>query len=134
MLCQSDARLQAVHVGIDFRSYRGPISNGCVANRLDFLFSLFGCLRGSSTCLLFACLDFIMRLLLGAGHRVLGILGANRQVGELFGEWLSHVFSPSLPLYAPAPMAERFAQNSSLSRPFGGWQIQRKGRGGVRQG
>src|SRR5712671_4566643 len=114
MLCPGDARLQAVHVGIDFYSYRAPVSNGCVANRLDFLFHLFGCLRGSSTCLLFACLDFIMRLLLGGGHRVLGILGANGQVGELLGEWLSHVFSPSLPLCAPAPMAEQFAQNVHL--------------------
>src|SRR6266853_2919711 len=106
MLCMGNARLQGVHVSSNFGSYRGPVPNGCVTSGLDFLFHLFGRLRGSSTCLLFACLDFIMRFLLGSGHRVFGILGANGQVGELLGELLSHVFSPSLPLCAPAPMAE----------------------------
>jgi hypothetical protein len=77
MLCLGNVCLQGVNIGGDFCSYRGPVSNGCVANGLDFLFYLFGCLRGSSTCLPCACLDFIMRLLLDGGRRVLGILGAN---------------------------------------------------------
>src|SRR6267154_1556857 len=118
MLCPGDARLQAVHVGIDFRSYRGPVSNGCVANRFDFLFHLFGCLRGSSTCLLFPSLDFSMRLFLGSGHCVFGILGANRRLSELLGESLSHVFSPSLFACEPAHMARRISLECS---PVSAW-------------
>src|SRR5215467_12402957 len=95
MLGLGNARLQGVDVGSNFGSYRSPVSSGCVAGGLDFLFYLFGCILGGGTCLLFARLDFVMRLLLGSRDCVFGILGANGQVGELLGESFSHVFSPS---------------------------------------
>src|SRR5216684_1815705 len=95
MLCVCNVRLQGVHIGSDFCSYRSPVSNGRIANGLDFLIHLLGRLRGSSTRLLLTCLDFILRLLLGGGHRVFGILSADGQVGELLGECLSHAFPPS---------------------------------------
>jgi hypothetical protein len=45
---------QRVNIGGNFRSYRGPVLNGCVASGLNFSFHLFGCLRGCSMCFLFA--------------------------------------------------------------------------------
>src|SRR5262249_11022980 len=95
MLGLGNAGLQGVDVGSDFGSYRSPVSSGCVAGGLDFLFYLFGCILGGGPCLLFACLDFIMRLLLGSGDCVFGILGTNGPIRELWGVSLSYVFSPS---------------------------------------
>jgi hypothetical protein len=87
MLRSGGARLQGVNIGGDFRSYRGPVSNGRVANGLDVLIHLFGCLRGSGTGLFFACVDFFMRLFLRGGHCVFGILSAGGQISELLGEF-----------------------------------------------
>ena len=45
--------------------------------------------RLGGACLLLACHDLIMGFLLRCSHSIFSILSANRQVGELFGEWLS---------------------------------------------
>jgi len=89
MLCPGNACLQVIHVRCDFRSHRAPVSNGFVASGLDVLAYLLRSLRCSSTGLLFACLDFSMRLFRGCGHCVFGLLGANGQIGQLLGEWLN---------------------------------------------
>src|SRR6266705_1932577 len=107
MLCAGNARLQGVHIGSDFRTHRRPVSNSRVANGLNFLIYFLCRLRGSSPCLLFARVDFPMRLFLGHGHCVFGILGANGQISELLGESLSHGFSPSSSACEPAPKARR---------------------------
>ena len=61
------------------------------ANGLDFLIYRFHRLRGRSARLVLASYDLVMRFLLRRRHRVFGILGASRQVGELFRE-LGHVY------------------------------------------
>jgi hypothetical protein len=96
MFCPSNARLQGVYIASDLRSYRGPVSSSRIANGFDFPIYLLGRLRGSSACLLFTCLDFSMRFFLCGGHCIFGTLGANGQIGELLGESLRHVFSPTL--------------------------------------
>src|SRR5215468_4809676 len=106
MLHSGSARLQGVYVGSDFRSHCSPVSSGGVANRLNVLFHLFGRLRCSSTGLLFACLDFFMRLFLGSGDCVFRILGADRQIGQLLGESLNHVFSSLSARRREAPIVQ----------------------------
>jgi hypothetical protein len=75
-----------IYIRSNFRPHRGPVSSGSVAGGLDLLVYLLGGLRGSSTGLLFACLDFSMRLFRGCGHCVFGILGVNGQISQLLGE------------------------------------------------
>jgi hypothetical protein len=55
---------------------------------------LFDCRRGGGAGLLLARDDLVVRLFLGGGHRIFGVLRANREVGQLFREFFSHVLAP----------------------------------------
>jgi hypothetical protein len=94
MLYAGDVCFQGAHVGRDFCAYRTPVSAGGITNGPDFLIDLFDRRCGSSTRLLLARHDLVMRFLLRSIRGIFSILGMNRQVGELFRESLSHVFAP----------------------------------------
>jgi hypothetical protein len=78
-----NAPFQRVNIGRNFRSYRGPVLNGCVASGLNFSFHLFGCLRGCGTCFLLRVSIFSCTSFEAAAIASSAILGANRRVSEL---------------------------------------------------
>ncbi len=86
-----NSSLQSIHVGGDFRFYRIPISTSCVANGFEVLVHFFDRCRRGNASLLLACHDLIMRFPLRCRRSVLCILSTNRQVSELFREFLGHV-------------------------------------------
>jgi hypothetical protein len=53
-----------------------------------------------------------MRLILGGGYCVFGILGENGQIGQLLGESLSHDFLDRHLRAKPAPMAQRIGSET----------------------
>jgi len=59
------------------------------------LIDLFDRLGRCGVRLFLARRDLVVRLLLGRVQRLFGVLGADRQVGELIGESFGHVFAPS---------------------------------------
>src|SRR5260221_1144883 len=74
MLYAGNVCFQGAHVGRDFCAYRTPVSAGSIANGLDFLIDLFDCRCGSSTRLLLARPDLVMRFLLRSIRGIFSIL------------------------------------------------------------
>ena len=102
LLAVGNHRLQAVHVGWDFRFEGIPVCRRGIFSRFDFLIDLFcRCLR-VSTRLLPARHDFITRLLLSGSCRIFGLFGANREVVELLRKRLNHLYLRYLKAASPS--------------------------------
>ena len=93
VLSVRDVDLQVVHVVGDLRLHGAPVSVRSVVSRLNLLIDLFDCLGCGRVRLLLSGDDLVACLLFGRIRCLFSALGANRQIGELIGESLSHLFA-----------------------------------------